>query len=753
MSEGHPDLKQELERLSFTKAYMERLIDSQEIGQEAQKKRQEDTLENLSFKDSSLRYQEMLSHANFMKMSKEQLESLQQLRKKPYFARIDFHRKEKPDRETFYIGKMSLFDRETQLPIILDWRSPLANVYYEGRIGEVSYEALGERYEGHVSLKRQYQIEEGNLENFRDIDLTTKDELLQDSLAQNAESRLTEIVSTIQEEQNRIIRADLRKPIIVQGAAGSGKTTIALHRISYFLYTMKEIFKPEDMLILAPNRLFIQYISEVLPELGVQRAKQSTFIEFVQKATGIDWPVLTQHEVLMQTIEGNRDPQTLEFAAIKGSKFFKDLLNAYIRLLKKSYQVKEDFMLAGFRIKSAKSINRLFYDEYSYFPYEVRVKKIKSVLQSELRRKKKQILDKMAEKYDEELDRALYGMRNAEKRKIRVSFLITRKEERLAEIKKLSRTAVSRFMKQYPKLKLLEVYQDLFNEEIFLSLHSDDSKVLREMRAESRALFKRKHLQSEDLAGLLYLKTFLTGLHEDDQAKKVVIDEAQDYSFLEIFTLRKAFQTDLFTIVGDLAQGIYNYRGLKQWETLQEDVFSSANYLTMQKTYRTTIEIMNLANALLTLMPENLPKAEPVVRHGEPPAFFRKEQGWEAKFRTLLQELLESGMKSFAIVTKSKKEADEVIAHLDSLQLGFEGLDEEQKEMANRVILPAYLAKGLEFDVVFLYSHFHPYTEDSLDLKMLYVAMTRPLHRLYMIGEKEEDFLLHRVSNGRFRKV
>ncbi|KHE67352.1 DNA helicase, partial [Halobacillus sp. BBL2006] len=210
MTNSHPGLQEELERLSFTKAYMDRLIASQQSGQEALKKRQEDTLAHLDFKDSSLRYQEMLSHANFMKMSKDQLESLIHLRKKPYFARIDFHRKEKPEREVFYIGKMSLFDRETQLPIILDWRSPLANVYYEGRIGEVSYEAHGEHYEGNVSLKRQYQIEDGKLEDFRDIDITTKDDLLQESLSQNAENRLTEIVATIQEEQNQVIRADLR---------------------------------------------------------------------------------------------------------------------------------------------------------------------------------------------------------------------------------------------------------------------------------------------------------------------------------------------------------------------------------------------------------------------------------------------------------------------------------------------------------------------------------------------------------------
>lgn len=753
MNDHQLDYENEQDRLAFTRVYMDRLIASQETGQETLKKRQEDTLENLSFKDSSLRYQEMLSHANFMKMSKEQLESLKRLRNKPYFARIDFHRKEKPDREMFYIGKTSLFDRETQLPIILDWRSPLANVYYEGRLGEVSYEALGEKYEGNVSLKRQYQIEEGTLIDFRDIDLTTKDELLQDSLAQNAESRLTEIVSTIQEEQNRIIRADLRKPIIVQGAAGSGKTTIALHRISYFLYTMKDIFRPEEMLILAPNRLFIQYISEVLPELGVDRARQTTYLDFVKQVTNIDLPVLTQHDLLMETVEGDGDNSRLWSAAYKGSKVFKEVLDQYLHQLKKRYLVKKDFYLCGFKIKSAKGINRLFFEEYSYFPYEVRVQKIKAVLQSELRRKKKRILENMAAKYDEALDEALYGMKDAAKRKIRVSFLITRKEERLAEIKKEAKTAVAKYIRAYPKINLLKWYQELFVDDTFLTVSSGDSNDLQKMREETRVLHKKRKLQAEDLAALLYMKTFLIGIHPDDQAKKVVIDEAQDYSFMEIYSLREAFQTDLFTIVGDLAQGIYHYRGLKNWEMLKEEVFPKASYLTLQKTYRTTIEIMNLANCLQDLMIEELPKAEPVVRHGELPTFIRTCEDWKQKFRQLFLKLLDEGMKSFAVVTKSKQEADHLSSSLQVMELGFTSLKDGQTGMGERMILPAYLAKGLEFDVVFLYSEVQPYVHNELDLKLLYVAMTRPLHRLYMIGQDPEDFLLNRVPKDRFKEV
>ncbi|MCA0969750.1 AAA family ATPase [Halobacillus litoralis] len=749
MTDHKNEFSQEQERLAFTQAYMDQLIAAQHSGQEELKKRQEDTLARLDFKDSSLRYQEMLSHANFMKMSKDQLESLTHLRNKPYFARIDFHRKEKPDRETFYIGKTSLFDRETQLPIILDWRSPLSNVYYEGRLGDVSYVAHGETYEGNVSLKRQYEMDEGRLIDFRDIDMTTKDDLLQDSLAKNSDNRLTEIVATIQEEQNRIIRADLRKPIIVQGAAGSGKTTIALHRISYFLYTMREVFKPEEMLILAPNRLFIHYIEEVLPELGVQRSRQSTYQDFVKQVVGLTWPVVSQHQVLMEAVEQTGKNKPLQAAEYKGSKEFKNVLDRYLKHIKKTYRVTEGLTLAGFKIKSPKAINRLFYEEYSYFPYQTRVKKIKEVLRSELRRKKKEILTKMASKYDEELDKALYGMRDPDKRKKRVSFLITRKEERLEEIKKEARYAVQRCMKQYPKHQAADLYRELFDDQLFAGLTAENRDDLREVQAESIEQFKKKRWSAEDLAAILYLHSFVTGLDRDDQAKKVVIDEAQDYSFLEIYSLRRALHTDLFTIVGDLAQGIYQYRGLKNWEVLIDDIFHQAQYLTLQKTYRTTIEIMDLANEQLQKMPENLPEAEPVVRHGEKPMFV-PIQVWEDRREEMITHLQAAGMKTMAIVTKTSQEAEQLDAALP-VELGFVKMDEHQ-EMGERMIVPAYLAKGLEFDVVFLYTDEHPYTLNELDVKLLYVAMTRPLHKLYMIGSRPEDFLLEETSSSWFEK-
>ncbi|MYL32515.1 AAA family ATPase [Pontibacillus yanchengensis] len=756
---NHPDYQEELDRLTFTKAYMDSVIAAQETDQETLKQRQQETVEALDFKDSSLKYQDMLAHSNFMKMSKEQLENLRKLRKKPYFARINYHRKEKPEEEIFYIGKVSLFDRETQQPIILDWRSPLANVYYEGRLGDVSYEAHGDTYEGNVSLKRQYTIEDGELQDFRDIDITTKDDLLQESLSQNADHRLNEIVSTIQEEQNRVIRADLRKPIIVQGAAGSGKTTIALHRVSYFLYTLKDIFHPEEMLILAPNRLFIDYMKEVLPELGVDKARSTTYIDFVKLVTNHPFHVRTQHETLMNVLENDGEEDTkLEVASLKGSASFQTILNQYVNVIKKEFFVDEDLTIGDFRVVNGKKIKRMFVDDYAYLPIYKRKEKIRQVLMSDVRRKKKVIVEKLTKKYDDELDKALYGIKDADKRKRRVSFLLDKKEEKLREVEKEAKKAVSTYMKKFPNYNLSQYFKRMYKDEAIFEKVVDSSLTKTQkdkLLHHTITNLKRKTIDAEDLASLLYLQAILYGIESDFKAKKVVMDEAQDYSVMEFVSLRRSLNTELFTIVGDLAQGIYHYRGLPSWDILQKKLFTSPNYLTLQKTYRTTIDIMSVANELLDHMTEPLPKAEPVVRHGEKPVFFStKQKGWEMQLVERYQSLHSKGMNTFAFIGKSKQECQLIYDHLqpffpNNIQLLGE---EDEMESDQIIILPIYLSKGLEFDCVSLVSIDEVYHYNELDMKLLYVAMTRPLHCLSFYGEHSSDFLLDYIEDTKYMK-
>lgn len=225
------EFEYEENRLAYTRGYIEMVIKAAEQNQGEFQENVKQAMVDLDHLDSSLSYINILTNSKFLEMATSELEALKKLKNKPYFARINFKSEGQKSDEIFYIGKTSLYERDTQEPIIVDWRSPVANVYYDGRLGKVEYESNEGSVEGYLSLKRQYKIEEGKLIDYQDVDLTTTDELLQESLSGKADTRLTEIVSTIQTEQNNVIRADLNRPIILQGAAGSGKTTIALHRL------------------------------------------------------------------------------------------------------------------------------------------------------------------------------------------------------------------------------------------------------------------------------------------------------------------------------------------------------------------------------------------------------------------------------------------------------------------------------------------------------------------------------------------
>ncbi|WP_431801918.1 HelD family protein [Halobacillus andaensis] len=389
MSLKHPDYDQEIQRLKDTKEYIHKIVQLSEGKQESYKGNIKEAFVNLDHLDSSLSYINILVNAKFFDMTSSELEHLKRVEDKPYFARIDFQSQESNEPTSYYIGKVSLYKKDTQESIIVDWRSPVASLYYDGRLGEVEYKTEDRTYTGNLTLKRQLIVEDGELEEIRDIDITTRDELLQSSLSGSSDNRLTEIVSTIQAEQNEVIRSDLSKPVIVQGVAGSGKTTIALHRLSMFIYSYAGKVKPGEMMILAPNHLFIDYISEALPELGVEQIKQTTFIEYVQKCLGKKISIIHPDRKLISLLENEEDSMVKWASSFKGSLQFKHVINRYVTDLIRQFEVKESFKVEGFTLYKAKNINRLFFKEYNYLPINKRIKKIKGVLQTTFKKKRK----------------------------------------------------------------------------------------------------------------------------------------------------------------------------------------------------------------------------------------------------------------------------------------------------------------------------------------------------------------------------
>ncbi|MCH1624261.1 RNA polymerase recycling motor HelD [Fredinandcohnia quinoae] len=755
--EQHPDYEKEIEWLDFTKQYMKIVIKASESNEENFRENLKGALEGVDFKDSSFNYINMLTNSNLLRRTNEEVRNLKRNEKKPYFARINFKRDETGLEEILYFGKVSLFDKETQQPIIVDWRSQIANLYYDGRLGEVSYKAEGEEYEGYLSLKRQYIIDDGELEEIRDVDLTTTDELLQKSLSESASNRLTDIVSTIQEEQNNIIRADLNKPIIVQGAAGSGKTTIALHRISYFIYTYAEYFSPDQLMILAPNRLFIDYISEVLPELGVDNILQTTLVDFVKKCISKPIKLLSPEMKLLGFINGDfKDPDMVRWVAkFKGSFEFRDILDHYSEDILQTLLPEDDFFVSKFRLYKARDLRHLITHEYRYLPYYKRIEKVKKILQNTVRLEKKKMLHKVTSFYDDKLDKVLFKTKiDPEKRRSYVIKAMDKKEALIEEITKQSRTAVNAYIKKLPNHDLFYYYKKLVTDQELFAMYASD--LLTEEQIQffchyETKLHLEKSYEQEDLAALLYLQSKLFGIKKELKARNVVIDEAQDYSYFQLIALKSALETDMFTIVGDLAQGIHSYRGINDWTPVLEEIFPRATYKTLQKSYRTTIEIMNAANELLKLLQLELPLVEPVVRHGEQPVFHKingSEKNTITDLTKEIEDLYADGMKTIAIIGKTNKECSKLAkAFKKYSELPIQLLKEnEEINKEEVVIVSSHLSKGLEFDAVIIYSNEEKFTENEIEIKLLYVSMTRPLHRLLFFGTDLSNFILHKVN-------
>lgn len=733
----HPEFEQEQQHLAYVKHFMANVL--QESARELVNAQDNirKSMADLEYLDSSSSYLNILTNSRFFDMAREQKEGLEAIIQKPYFARIHFQ-KEGELAEQLYIGKTSLFDRETQDPVIVDWRSPVANVYYDGRLGDLTYDVNGEEMNGHLFAKRQYKIEKGKLLDVRDVDLTTNDELLQDALSGKADVRLTEIVSTIQAEQNEIIRAHLKQPIIVQGAAGSGKTTIALHRISYFLYTMGEHFNADQLMILAPNHLFIDYIGDVLPELGVGKIRQETFASYVMQATKLKLTLQDSNAYLEQLVNAQATEKELTIPRLKGSMAYRDIMQNYVDQIARDIAVQfEDVYIEKYRIMRASHLQELFLEDYVYLPIEERIQKLKSVIQGHVRQKRKQILYTLNKKYDDIIGKAL-NIFNNERRKKEVTRWIDERDERIPAIEKEAKSTASNYMKRFTKYNVKKLYR------AFLTDDALQQQLAPDWTKKQRTLFQKEHAKekwtNEDLAALFFLHAKIKGIKAEHKIRVVFIDEVQDYSLFQLAALKEGLDTDMFTIVGDLAQGIHSYRSLTNWEDVQA-LFPRASYKTLQKSYRTTIEIMAVANQILSKMDEDLPLVEPVVRHGLQPAF-HEEVTFHAETIVTLFNTIKQRHQSIALICKTNAEAKEIataLADVLDVQLldGVSGIDQNKL-----LIVPSHLSKGLEFDAVMIVSNAEGYRDVALERKLLYVAMTRAMHELHLIGPSKKHFLL-----------
>lgn len=755
---NHPDYTKELERCNYTLKYVEKTLENMLSKKSRVDSELEWTKKHLS-SDNSQHYIDIIVNSLLQGAMDAKLKNLISARSKPYFARIDFTEKGKTAPEKLYIGKMSLIREEDQKLIIVDWRAPVANLYYDGRLGDASYNCPDGRIEGTLHLKRQFSIENGELMEIFDIDITTNDEFLQSSLGANADSRLKEIVTTIQAEQNAVIRSDMWRPLIVQGAAGSGKTTIALHRIAYLIYNYEKSFTPENFMIIAPNKLFLNYISDVLPELGVEKVLQTTYEEFAQDLIGKRFKLRDANEKLLAFVDYTKSHEEKERLAMvrktsefKASMDFKEALDIYIKEIEENFIPKEDFRIGPALIYKYSELYDLFVNQYRMWPIARRLDELKKNLRTRIKSKKQAIINQLYEGCDKRVAFLKQTIQDEAERSRQVTEAIDRRDRDIANLEKASKTAVSAYIKKISKLSPYEYYKDLFNDEALFEKAVGsrlDDKTRRFVLSYTSDMLKSGWLEIEDLAPIIYLKFCIYGMDEKIPVRHVVIDEAQDFSAFQIYTLKKIIKDSSFTILGDLNQGIHSYRGIKDWDELTGIVFSDRkhDFLTLEQSYRTTVEIMDAANTVLDkIKSRKVSKGKPVIRHGEKVRIkqMADENETISEIVKNIEEFRSLSYKSIAVICKTLKECSKVYSMLSEYvhdAMLITGKEDEYR--SGVVIVPSCLAKGLEFDAVVIFNaDSTAYTKDELDVKLLYVAMTRPLHRLYIYHTGELTPLL-----------
>ena len=678
-------------------------------------------------------------------LNNKKLSDLKKIKKKPYFARIDFKSKNDP-KEELYIGKLSILDSETQKPIIIDWRAPISNLYYDGRIGNSSYKSPEGIIEGTIFLKRQYFIENQILEKYSDIDLKTNDELLQIALNEKADDRLKNIVATIQGEQNDIIRADMNTALIVQGVAGSGKTTIALHRIAYLIYNCDKEFDPENFMIIAPNKFFLNYISNVLPDLGVENVKQYTFEDFAYEIIGKKLKISDSNEKLVTIVNkefdeiNNGDIDTIiSESKFKSSINFKKIVDEYLKELEDNYLPQKDFIIENVRIMRYENIKKLFVDTYKNLNFERRIEEVKKHIFSKIKNNKDIIVKTITAKRSLKINKMLKdnNLTEEEKREKRIE-IFEETEELLKKIYNDNIKIVDIYFNEIPKKDCVAYYKEFIEKYIYNKI---ENKILAQYLVQNTIRnLNKNEVTFEDLAPIIYIHYKIFGSKIKKNLRHVIIDEAQDYGEFQFSVLKTILKSNSMTVLGDIAQGIHSYRGIENWKNFIDIEFPEEDviYTTLSKTYRTTKEIMYKANNVIDKLPDFekqfIIKGEPVIE-GKNSMNIKKLSTESEIIKECIKridEYTDLGFKSIAIIGKDIDECKSIKKQIVKYNKNVKLIQSKDSEYhAGISIVPSYLAKGLEFDSVILFNvNNEKYKNNVLDIKLLYVAITRAMSKL-----------------------
>lgn len=627
---------------------------------------------------------------------------LEKMIKSPYFARIDFKFDDEDEFEKIYIGRSSLRKNSYQEMYVYDWRSPIASVFYRFMTGEAFYDAPCGRVTGELNLKRQYEIKNGTLEYFFDSDVQIVDEFLRQLLSQNTTAKMKAIVETIQHEQDVVIRDMENDLLMVQGVAGSGKTSIALHRAAYLMYQgLQTKLSANNIMIISPNSIFEQYISNVLPELGEDNVISSVFEDILSELLN-GRKIQSRNDFLENLIVNSKYKEisrnSIEF---KTSSFFREILDQFLIDIPRQWIEFEDVYYEGKCVVSGQILKD----------------KILGRPETPLGIKLEQLEDYILEQ--------IFG---------------TGKGRGHKEEKNLIKQEIQKFI----KIDIVELYKILFsNEAYFYSLlqNSNLSQGIKSIWEYTRENLEADRLYYDDAIAIAYLYLKIYGTNKYKNIKQVVIDEAQDYYPLQYEIFNLVFSNAKFTILGDMKQTLAKKEDISFYEQIQKILNKKKSSLIMlDKSFRCTNEILNFSLKFI----EQSSQIKSFNRNGDSPKVYIADNS-EIFIDEIVKEIKlcqEKGFQSICLICKTEKNSTYLfnkIKHKLDIQLIKNG---SASDLQGVFILPVYMSKGLEFDTVLICDADSQNYHDEDDKNLLYVACTRALHKLSLFCENEVSPLI-----------
>lgn len=651
------------------------------------------------FKDDEDKVMEYFDHERFVKEEAfktidRRLKELTILLSSPYFGKVTFVEEGDSYNEKIYIGKFGVTPEGSYEPVIVDWRAPVASLFYAGTLGKASYKSPAGKVDTDIIARRQFIIKRGSLAGMFDSELDVKDEILQMVLSKNSGDKLKDIIMSIQKEQDEIIREPRNEVIVVNGVAGSGKTTIALHRVAYLLYNYRDKLQ-DKVLILGPNGIFMEYISNVLPSLGESGVKQNTFRDFAIDILKPNHKVMDFKTYIEKVLNG--EEELIKDIKYKSSKAYKAFLDESIEDLNNNYFSIKDVVFKGEVVVSAEEIKDMFFKHYANMPLFRRNKRIKRVFVSRIRDKRDEHFREIEKKY----------------RELKASLTPEELNNEGSEIEFRRRLEIRELIREVIKAREELSWIDNENIEVIYN-----------------RLNNNKPLIVEDLAPMLYLKQRLEEIKLKEEYRHVVIDEAQDYSELQFEVIKAITKCNSFTIVGDSNQRIISFEEEPAMINLNA-IFGEdypIKYFNLNKSYRSTEQIMDHANKYL-----KEEKIVPFVREGKEveSISFKDKDSFVENIKETIENFQKEGNESIAIICRNQQHINYIEGAIKEKIHVVTMTSEDLIYKSGVVLIPSYFAKGLEFDAAIVVDIVQESSKEEPKEDLIkYIMCTRALHEL-----------------------